>query len=91
MLPLARAHAPSLLIVSAGFDSAEGDPQVRGDSTRTALCALDCHQPATSPAPRVPQGDMRITPGGFGRLANLLLDELRVPTVFALEGGYVRR
>ena len=34
---------------------------------------------------------MRITPGGFGRLASLLLDELRVPTVFALEGGYVRR
>ena len=61
MLPLARAHTPSLLLVSAGFDSAEGDPQ----------------------------GDMRITPAGFGRLAALLLDELKLPTVFALEGGYV--
>ena len=63
VLPLARAYAPSLLIVSAGFDSAEGDPQ----------------------------GDMRISPGGFGRLASLLLEELKLPTVFALEGGYVRR
>ena len=60
VIPLLLAHSPHLVLVSAGFDSAEGEPQ----------------------------GDMRITPIGFGMLSGMVLDRLNVPTVFALEGGY---
>jgi acetoin utilization deacetylase AcuC-like enzyme len=61
VVPLLRAVAPSLIIVSAGYDAHHADPL----------------------------GGMRLTAGGFGRLAALVREAAgSTPIVALLEGGY---
>ena len=61
VVPLLRAVAPSLIIVSAGYDAHHADPL----------------------------GGMRLTAGGFGRLAALVRETAgSTPIAALLEGGY---
>jgi acetoin utilization deacetylase AcuC-like enzyme len=61
VLPLVRAVAPSLIVISAGYDAHHADPL----------------------------GGMRLTAGGFGRLARLVREAAaKTPIVALLEGGY---
>ncbi len=63
VVPLARAYAPGLLLVSAGFDAHADDP--------LASCT--------------------VSDGGFAAMAGSVrrvADELGVPVVLVLEGGY---
>ena len=77
LLPVIRQFAPQLLLVSAGFDAADGDVQVR-IRTRTRARPRQAAAGQTAWAQmrdgmRGVQGRMKLSPAGFGSMTAALL------------------
>ena len=82
LLPVIRQFAPQLLLVSAGFDAADGDVQVLKISGVVAhMIALARRRPNRQYGPmrcmmrgmRGVQGRMKLSPAGFGSMTAALL------------------
>ncbi|XP_061696179.1 histone deacetylase 6 isoform X2 [Syngnathoides biaculeatus] len=83
LLPVAYEFQPELVLVSAGFDAALGDPKVRqgrsGNGSGLVTSLLGCHL-------RV--GQMCVSPECFQTLTRMLMSLAEGRLILALEGGY---
>ena len=89
LLPVIRQFAPQLLLVSAGFDAADGDVQVR-IRTRTRARPRQAAAGQTAWAQmrdgmRGVQGRMKLSPAGFGSMTAALLSLGACPCHFCPE------
>ncbi|XP_049482545.1 polyamine deacetylase HDAC10 isoform X2 [Panthera uncia] len=88
LLPVAFEFDPELVLISAGFDSAIGDPEVRAWPGRGGLPGARGPGPGAHHAGLCFQGQMRATPQCFSHLTQLLQVLAGGRVCAVLEGGY---